>query len=267
MIDLSTPVTNDGYEHDPVTIDTLNPRQGAEHMAATVKEKMGIEFDVDLLPEGEMLSLERVSLTSHTGTHVDAPAHYGSRTQYGEGVPRSIDQMPLEWFFGPGRVVDVSALAGPVISASELQQACRDAAPIEPGDIVLLHTGADQLAGTPEYFTNFKGIDGPGCEWLLDQGVRVIGTDAFSLDGPFGHMLTTYLQTRDQTALWPAHFVGRRREYCQIERLANLDQLVGETFTLACFPIAIAGAGAGWARAVAMVDDEVDPKSSANSRR
>ena len=65
-----------------------------------------------------------------------------------------------------------------------------------------------------------------------------------------------FQETGDRSVLWPAHFAGRRREYCQIERLSNLDALPAPFgFTLSCFPVKIVGAGAGWARAVAMVED------------
>lgn len=93
-------------------------------------------------------------------------------------------------------------------------------------------------------------------ELLLDLGVRVIGTDAFSLDAPFADIIARYRATGDRSVLWPAHFTGRRREYCQIERLAGLASLPGPYgFRVSCFPVKITGAGAGWARAVAIVDD------------
>ncbi len=96
--------------------------------------------------------------------------------------------------------------------------------------------------------------DGPATHLLLDLGVRVIGTDAFSLDAPFGDIIRRYRETKDRSVLWPAHFAGREREYCQLERLANLDALPPYGFRLTCFPVKITGAGAGWTRAVALVD-------------
>jgi cyclase len=119
----------------------------------------------------------------------------------------------------------------------------------------MLNTGADRLAGTPKYFTDFAGLDGPATNLLLDLGVRVIGTDAFSLDAPFGYMINEFHRTGDRSVLWPAHFAGRRREYSQIERLANLESLPANGFTVSCVPVKITGAGAGWTRAVAMFDD------------
>lgn len=55
--------------------------------------------------------------------------------------------------------------------------------------------------------------------------------------------------------LWPAHLYGREQPYCQLEKLANLGALPGAVgFTVACFPIKLAGLGAGWTRVVAIVE-------------
>lgn len=256
LIDLSSAIDAAAYEPDPIVHDVLNPREGALHMQSEMRAHFGVEFDPDDLPDGEFLSLDRLSLTSHTGTHVDAPSHYGSRAAYGDGAPRHIDAMPLEWFFNPGVLLDVSGHGTGTVGVAELE---KEFARIghTPGEneIVLLDTGAQARAGTPAYFTDFVGLDGPAVDLLLDLGVRVIGTDAFSLDAPFGDILQRYRASGDRSVLWPAHFAGRRREYCQIERLANLSLLPSRGFQLCCFPVKIAGAGAGWTRAVALLED------------
>ena len=83
----------------------------------------------------------------------------------------------------------------------------------------------------------------------------VIGTDAWSLDRPPMFMGRDFLADHDPTHLWPAHFVGREREYCQIEKLAHLGDLPSATgFTVACFPVRIERASAGWTRAVAILE-------------
>src|SRR5688572_32817332 len=92
IIDLSSHIDASAYEADPVTHEVLTAAQGAEHMAEQLKARLGIEFDVSVLRDSEFLTLDRISLTSHTGTHVDAPSHYGSKTTYGNGIPRHIDR-------------------------------------------------------------------------------------------------------------------------------------------------------------------------------
>ncbi|MEU9155367.1 cyclase family protein [Streptomyces sp. NPDC048417] len=255
IIDLSSPVDATGWEPDPIVHRIMTPAEGAVHMSEEMKLHFGLEFDPAELPGGELLSLDTLTLTSHTGTHVDAPSHYGSVGTY--GTPRTIDQMPLDWFLRPAVVLDVTDVGIGTIGAdrvrAELERTGHDTQPL---DIVLLHTGASRFTGTQRYFTDFAGVDGPATEYLLDLGVRVIGTDAFSLDAPFGHMIREYQETGDRSVLWPAHFAGRRREYCQIERLAELDRLPPTGFRVACFPVRIKGAGAGWTRAVALLDEE-----------
>ena len=256
LIDLSSPIDASAWEPDDVTHTVLSPADGAEHMASEMRAHFGIDFDVDVLPDREFLNNDLLSLTAHTGTHVDAPAHYGSRCGYGRSRPRTIDELPLEWFHRPGVLVDVSDHPEHVVTAADLaERFARIGHEPAPHDIVLVRTGAAARAGTPAFFTDFIGLDGSAVHYLLDFGVRVIGTDAFSLDAPFTDILRRYREGGDPAVLWPAHFAGRDREYCQIERLANLDQLPGPVgFTVSCFPVKIVGAGAGWARAVALLD-------------
>jgi cyclase len=265
MIDLSTPVDAAAWEPEPVTHTVTTPAEGAVHMAEEMHRHFGIAFDPAVLDDGELLSIDTLQLTSHTGTHVDAPSHYGTRASYSDGAPRTIDELPLHWFHRPAVVLDLTDAEPGAVGADRIQRELgRLDVAVSPYDIVLLHTGADQWAGTEKYFTHFTGLDGPATNLLLDLGVRVIGTDAFSLDAPFGDILRRFQATGDRSVLWPAHFTGRDREFCQIERLANLHQLPRRHgFTLSCFPVKIAGAGAGWARAVALFDDPGDGPAGA----
>ncbi|MFI9273554.1 cyclase family protein [Kitasatospora sp. NPDC052896] len=254
VIDLSSAIDAGAWEVDGIKHEVLTPAEGARHMAEGMLRNHGIAFDIADLPDGELLSLDTLTLTTHTGTHVDAPSHYGSMAAY--GVPRHVHELPLEWFIGPGVVLDLTDGGVGTIGAERLRRAFADIGHTpSAGEIVLLHTGADRLAGTPEYFTHFAGLDGEATNLLLDLGVRLIGTDAFGLDAPFPHMLSEFQHTGDHSVLWPAHFAGRQREYCQIERLANLGALPAPTgFTVQAFPVKIVGAGAGWTRAVALLD-------------
>ncbi|GAB4052936.1 cyclase family protein [Catellatospora paridis] len=253
IIDLSTAVDAAAWEPEPVIHDVMTPAQGAVHMAEEMALHFGVDFDPSVLPDGELLSVDTLKLTTHTGTHIDAPSHYGSKASY--GVPRHIDEMPLDWFHRPAFRLDLRSAPGPTVDADFLdKELARIGYQPQPLDIVLLHTGASAWAGTPRYFTEFTGLDAGATNFLLDKGIRVIGTDAFSLDAPFGAMLKRFNETGDRGVLWPAHFTGRDREFCQIERLANLDALPQPYgFTVSCLPIKIKGAGAGWTRAVAIL--------------
>jgi cyclase len=255
LIDLSTAVDARRWEPEPVEHTPMSPAEGADHMIAAMREHFGLELSVDELPDGEFLNNDTYKLTVHTGTHVDAPAHYGSRTSY--GAPRTVDELPLDWFFRPAFVLDLTGQPAGAASAGVLRQALdRIGYQPQPLDIALLHTGADRLWGTQEYFTQFTGLDAEATHFLLDLGVKVIGTDAFSLDAPFTHIISSYRQTGNPGVLWPAHFAGRAREYCQIERLANLGALPSPYgFRVSCPPIKLTGAGAGWSRVIAILNE------------
>ena len=253
LIDLSVAVELNDGEPVPVEIDRVSHAEGADILGRSAGIGRG-EF-----PDGMGLSLEHVRLTSHTGTHIDAPLHYGPLCA---GLPaRSIDELPLSWFFGPGVLLRCrgSRADGPV-AAAEVEAALDDIGyTLRPGDIVLLDTGADQWWGTPEYFTDFRGVTREATAWILDRGIHVIGIDSFGFDQPFAAMLDAYTGSGDATCLWPAHMLGREREYCQIERLANLAAVnVTHGFRIACFPIKLRGCGAAWSRVVAILDQPVE---------
>jgi kynurenine formamidase len=203
---------------------------------------------------GKGWAVEEIQAITHTGTHVDAPYHYGPVSE--DKPARRIDEVPLEWCYAPGVVIDVRHLApGDEITVEELRrQLERIGYVLRPLDIVLLQTGCDKRIHGKEYFAQ-PGLGREGTLWLVEQGVRVIGIDAYTLDRPFASMAADYHRSGDGRYIWPAHFAGITREYCQIEKLANLDQLPQPYgFRVSCFPVKIEGASAGWCRAVAILE-------------
>ena len=90
--------------------------------------------------------------------------------------------------------------------------------------------------------------------YLLERGVRVTGIDAWSWDAPFIHTKGKYAETKDASLIWEGHKAGREIGYCHLEKLHNLEALPGDGFEIACFPVKIRGASAGWTRAVAIFD-------------
>jgi kynurenine formamidase len=204
---------------------------------------------------GKGWAIEHISAITHTGTHVDAPYHYGAES---EGQPaKRIDEIPLEWCFAPGVVLDVSYLnSGDRIMTDHLRQQLDNIEHhLQPQEIVLLRTGADKRLDSGAYFQQ-PGLDREAVLWLVGQGVRIIGIDAYTLDRPFENMVADFKETGDGRHIWPAHFAGIEREYCQIEKLANLDLIPHATgFIVSCLPIKIKGASAGWCRAIALVPE------------
>ena len=82
-----------------------------------------------------------------------------------------------------------------------------------------------------------------------------MGTDAWGWDRPFDTMVADF-KAGKREQFWESHYFGKEKEYCHIERLANLDKIPKPFgFKVAAFPIKIEGASAGWVRAVAILED------------
>ena len=250
IVDLSVPLRHQAsYEPLKPSIRYVGHEEGARMM----QDMLGAQ-PADL-PQGLGWAVEDVQANTHAGTHVDAPYHYHP---WSEGRPaRRIDEIPLEWCFAPAVVLDVRHLReGDEIGVADLSAALdRVEYRLKPNDIVLLHTACDLRLDTPEYYQQ-PGLARAGTLWLADQGVKIIGIDVYTLDRSFAAMKRDYAATRDAGHIWPAHFAGIEREYCQIEKLANLHLLPRpHGFWVSCLPVKIERASAAWCRAVALIPE------------
>jgi kynurenine formamidase len=258
LIDLSVLVENSVSEPMKIEVERLDHYEGAKEFCGKVEARNQATSDprrlkVEDFPESAFITLDTVTLPTHMGTHVDAPIHYGTLS---EGKPaRTVDQLPLDWFYRPGVCLDLThKKAGEFIFVEDIERALeRSHHQLKPLDIVLLRTGTDRLWGKREYFSDAPGMSREATEWLVNQGIKVIGIDTYGFDRPFVTMLEDFWQTGDCSHLWPAHFYGREREYIQIERLTNLENLPSTGFQVACFPLKIRGLDASWVRAVGIV--------------
>jgi kynurenine formamidase len=244
--DLSDLLSNDtsAFEFNKHEITYVTPELTA---AQSSEWGLGPEY----WPGGVALSAASVTLTTHSGTHVDAPSHYGPAVS---GHTLTIDEVPLEWCYGPGVRLDFrGADRATGISRADIEaELDRIGHELRPLDVVLVWTGTDlKQAG---YEGRHSGLRRDATEFLVDSGVKLIGIDAWGLDRPFDVMIADAVAGRAQ--FWESHLLGREKAYCQIERLANLDSLPQPTgFTVSAFPFKLERASAGWARVVAIVEE------------
>ena len=173
-------------------------------------------------------------------THVDSFSHLDPHPE----AP-TIDQMPLEVFYGEAICLDLSHIEPrSYIEAEDLDRALqRSGLEVRQGDIVLLHTGTyDRHHGTPEYLTEFPGLGESGSMWMVERGVKAFGVDSSTPDNPISR---TY----------PCHMMCREYRITHYENLANLGLVAGRRFTFIGFPLKIRGGHGGPTRAVALLDD------------
>lgn len=205
-------------------------------------------------------AVENVTLTTHNGTHLDAPWHFhptqDALTGAGGRPAMTIDEVPLEWCFQPGVKLDFRHFPdGYVVTEDDVKsELARIGHDLQPLEIVLVNTAAGMAVGNPDYVSIGCGMGYDATMYLTRRGVRVTGTDAWSWDAPFVHTAKKVAETGDTSLIWEGHKAGRDIGYCHLEKLHNLEALPPHGFTVSCFPHKIRGASAGWTRAVAIID-------------
>jgi len=254
LVDLSIPIEAALPSDPPMMIPKiayLDHTEGAAQM-----ETFFPGLKKDQLPDGLGWALETLTLTTHSGTHLDAPYHYHPTMDHGKPA-WTIDQIPLEWCLSHGVLLDFRHKAdGERIRVRDLEKALHAIHyELKPLDIVLIQTGADAAWGNEEYLVKGAGMDRESTLFLTEQGIRLVGIDAWSWDRPLPFLAQEFQETGDPRVIWQAHFAGIEIGYCHMEKMANL-AAIGKPygFTVCCFPVNIKGASAGWVRPVAIVD-------------
>jgi kynurenine formamidase len=191
----------------------------------------------------------------HATTHIDAPWHYGPLVEGKKA--KTAEQIPLEWCYGDGVVIDMSHKPdNDPITIDDLKgDLSKSGATIKPGTIILIRTDRDRYSGTRDFPHKGTGMSRQATEWLIDQGVRVMGIDQWGWDLPLKYMVKKAKDENNKNLFWEGHLVGIQKEYCHMEQLTNLSALPSHGFKVGVFPLKIAGASAAPARVVAFVGD------------
>lgn len=181
-----------------------------------------------------------LSLSDHSGTHVDAPVHFDSRPG-----AKSIDEVPLENFYTEAICLDLSQVPlKHAITVEEMDAAlAKSGQDIRAGDTVLIHMGVnDRLLGKPGYLHDFPGLSLEAVHWLADRKITMFGVEAIS-PAPEGE--PNFL----------AHKACGERGITHMECLVNLDKLVDKgRFRFIGFPLKIKGGTGSPIRAVAVIE-------------
>ena len=194
-------------------------------------------FPGDMTPEIERLEADgfrtaNLSLCTHAGTHVDAPAHMSSQSV-------TLDMMPPETFWGLALLADVRHAAGREIEISDLAP---HAEKLAEADFLLLRTGWEDKFGTEEYLAGFPTLSREAAQYALSLGIRGFGFDTISVDSV-------------ESEECPIHKTLLCAGALIIENLSGLGALPGgETFLLAALPMPLACADGAPARVMAILE-------------
>ncbi len=190
--------------------------------------KVKIEQANDFAKDGFREKLLLIS--SHHGTHIDAPAHIL------EGGP-TLDQLPLEKFQGSARVLDISTPEKYINAEITLNQLIENGQP----EFILFYTGWNNKWGSDSYFENYPVLDSKLADKLAEMTLKGVGVDAISVDA---------IDSRDL----PIHKILLYKQMVILENLTHLDRIMDTEFCLSCFPLKIGQADGSPVRAVAFLD-------------
>jgi kynurenine formamidase len=188
------------------------------------------------LEKGHSLNVTEIHLPCHAGTHVDAPIHVDPKG-------RSIEELPLESFVGPGAVISIEKKGGEAVTANDLQAL---GLAVSAGDIVMLHTGWDEKFEGPEYNLH-PYLSADAADWLVSRGVKLFGLDCITVDLP--------TPLRRKGFDFPVHRTLLGNGVLIAENLVNLGRIVGKKTRIMAFPLSVRGSDAGHARIVAEILD------------
>lgn len=211
----------------------------AGHLKTVIWQHHSHEDTAPLFDSDFSYQSSGLMMCDHGPTHVDALSHLDPSPS----AP-TIDEMPLDTFWGHGTCIDVSDV-GPreYVGADRLQHALEESgAQLGPGDVLLIRTGAaDRLGGQRAYTSDYPGLDASAAHWVRDRRVKIFGVDSPSPDNPIDRE-------------YPVHLMCRENGITHYENLGNLASVVGRRFTFFGFPLKIRAGHGSPVRAVALLD-------------
>jgi kynurenine formamidase len=173
---------------------------------------------------------KKITMYSHTGTHIDAPAHIfnGAKT---------LDQFSLEHFFGKTFLLNLRLSKKQPITINDLEPH-QDL--IKNSDFLLLNTGWSQFWNSKSYFHDYPVLSADAASWLINCDLKGVGSDTISADE---------FDSQD----FPIHNIFLSHDVIIIENLTNLDALAENQFLFSCLPLTIEQADGSPVRAVAII--------------
>jgi arylformamidase len=180
---------------------------------------------VESMASGDPGDVSRWLIGSHTGTHLDAPAHF-------DPAGATIDELAIERFVGLCRVLDLTGVAGTEISADDLV-----AAGLAGDERVLLKTANSASALQQPVKGSWVGLDEGAARLLVERGVRLVGIDYLTIDSPAGEKG------------WPVHNVLCPAGVIILE-VIDLRAVPAGPYLLAALPVPLVGSEAAFGRAV-----------------
>lgn len=170
-----------------------------------------------------------IFMSTHTGTHMDAPSHFIN------GVS-SIDKIPIDRFISRSILVKITKASDELITAAEIEASN---VKILEGDSVVFSTSWENEVNKEYYFSHSPGLSEDAAEYLINKKVNAACIDSPSID-------------RGSDNNFPVHKLLLNKEILIVENLCNLGKIDSQNFTLIMIPLKLSGASGSPIRAIAI---------------
>lgn len=181
------------------------------------------------IAQGDINTVTHLDMGAHTGTHLDAPAHF-----IGGGA--GVETLDLNQLVGPALVVE--ALTAESITAERLQSL--NIPPETERLLIKTSNSARWQAGETDFYEEFVAIAADGARWLVDFGIRLVGVDYLSV-APFDDPVPTHVTLLEAGVI-------------PVEGL-NLHGIAPGTYQLVCLPLKLVGSDGAPCRAILIEED------------
>ena len=182
---------------------------------------------------GHGYNLEMLFLSSHSGTHMDAPYHFAQ-----DGL--RMHQISTEKFSGRAALIDAKTAAGTSIETADIRRYEKMWGIIPDNTPVIFRTGWQSHLNQDDYFACNPGLSPDAAKYLASKKVSLVGTDAPSID------------TGGADA-FPAHRILAQSDIVIVEALARLDKIKSRTLDFIILPMNVRGATGAPVRAMAIL--------------
>ena len=186
-------------------------------------------FWSDLHEDG--YNLELLFLSSHTGTHIDAPFHFVKN-----GI--KIDQIPIDRLTGIGLLIKIPKSKNSAISMSDIQSFEKKFGKISNCSSVFFYTGWQKNLKKDNYFLENPGLNKSAAKYLASKKINLVGIDSPSID-----------LGKDES--FPVHHIFSKNNILIVENLANLQKITSTEFNFTVLPLKLKDATGSPVRAIA----------------
>ena len=184
--------------------------------------------------EKEGYNLELLFLSSHTGTHMDAPYHFLKKGQ-------KIDQIATKRLVTEAFLIKIRKGADQAITKSDIEKFEKQFGKIDDGSTVIFDTGWQKNLNKKSYFLKNPGLTVPAAKYLASKKINLVGIDSPSID-----------LGKDQR--FSVHHVLAKSGILIVENLANLEKINSERFHFIVAPLKLKNATGSPVRAMALTD-------------